>query len=197
MRIIEKYEGFNGFKWLNFDYLPDSKAGRFEIYFEESGDVISKFIQLFNVIFNKSLSNVLIKTFGEESEWGDFCIDTWDAESDEYDYSPENKTEPTSSYLSMLKDSGVEPSFTGFCQCNDLDKFLYIIIHCVMDYKAPYSMMFYDIDNEIVFYLHHSCSFGVYYKELNANVKSIIEVVKKNNLEIKRVNDDRILSFLK
>ncbi|HBF19170.1 MAG TPA: hypothetical protein DDW81_03675, partial [Cryomorphaceae bacterium] len=76
--------------------------------------------------------------------------------------------------------------------CENWDKFLYIALHCIMSHNAPYSMMFYEPKNEFVFYFHHSGSLGIYYKELNNGVKSIINKAKEENLEITNTNDDRI-----
>ena len=190
MKTIIKYhsDSFKEFDWLDFDYLPNSNGYRCEISFQEIEDRVAQSIMLFNSLFKSFQPNFLIKTFGQDNEWGNFCIDTWDIENDRYDYSPANKEEPTASYLKMLKDSNIEPTFTGFCKCIDWDSFLYIILHCIMQHKAPYSMMFYEQNEKFVFYFHHSGSIGLYYKELNEGVKKIIKSVKNEGLLIRNIN---------
>ncbi len=198
MIIIKKYRknDFKGFDWLDFDYLPDSEGYKFEIYFKDSNDQVSQSILFFYSLFKIFLSDILIKNFGHDAEWGNFCLDTWNIDNDRYDYSPDNKKEPTASYLAMLKDSEIEPEYTGFCECIDWDKFLHVTLHCVMAHAAPYSMMFYVPSYELVFYFHHSGSIGVYYRELNSGVKHIIERVRIENLEIKNGNDENVTSAL-
>ena len=198
MKIIRKHlsDDFEGFDWLNFDYLPDSEGYKFEVYFEGVKDLVSQSILFFYSLFQSVLNNVLIKNFGQDAEWGNFCLDTWDMEHENYDYSPHNKEEPTASYLTMLKDSEIEPEYKGFCECTDWDRFLYITLHCVMSHVAPYSMMFYVPDQEFVFYFHHNGSIGVYYKRLNDEINKIIERVRIEDLEIKNANDENLISSL-
>lgn len=187
MRIIEKSsdEDFKGFDWLNFDYLPESDGFKLEIYFKELEDSVAQSILYFDLLFRDCLPDILIHPFKPDGEWGNFCLDIWDIENDKYDYSPENKQEPTASYLLMLRDSKIESDYSGFCKCLNWDKFLYVTLHCVMQHVAPYSMMFYIPNKEIVFYFHHTGSIGVYYKELNEEIRSIIQKAQKENLEIK------------
>ncbi len=198
MKVIKKYRSINfkGFDWLDFDYLPDSKGYKFEIYFDEPKDLVSESILFFYSLFKNFFTDILIKNFGQDGEWGNFCLDTWDMEHDRYDYSPDNKEEPTASYLAMLQDSEIEPDYTGFCKCTDWDKFLYVTLQCVMRHTAPYSMMFYVPNHEFVFYFHHSGSIGIYYKELNDGVKNVIERIRIENLEIKNTNDENLISLL-
>ncbi|UII22647.1 hypothetical protein [Fulvivirga ligni] len=197
MKVVKKYSSndFKGFDWLDFDYLPGSKGFKFEVYFKEPKDLVSKSILIFYSLFRSFLDDVLITTFGQDGEWGNFCLDTWDIENDRYDYSPHNKKEPTASYLSMLNDSGIEPEYNGYCKCINWDKFLYVMFHCVAQHTAPYSMMFYEPKNEFVFYFHHSGSFGIYYKDLNSSIKKVIRKVQEENLEIKNTNDKRVSSI--
>lgn len=188
-KILEKYdiEKFKGFNWLNFDYLPDSKGSKFELYFDESRDLTSKFILLFYSLFKPFLGEILIQTFRPEGIWGNFCIDVWDFDSDKYDYSFHNKSEPTSNFLKMLSENEIEPEYSGYCRCLDWDKFLPIILNCIISHKAPYSLMFYIPNQKLVFYFHHTASFGFYYKELSEGVKYIMERIEIENLDIKHV----------
>lgn len=192
----ERSEVFNGFDWLNFDYLPESNGFKFELYFKEPGDLVSQSILYFHLLFNSLFNEILVQTFRPNSEWGNFCIDTWDIERDKYDYSPENKQEPTASYLAMLRDNHIEPHYSGFCKCFDWDKFLYVTLHCVMEHTAPYSMMFYVPNKEFVFYFHHTGSLGIYYKELNEEIKGVILRADVENLEIKNANDEKIFGLV-
>ena len=49
--------------------------------------------------------------------------------------------------------------------------------------------------HEFVFYFHHTGSIGIYYKELNDEMKSILETIKEENLEIKYANDERVKNY--
>ena len=191
MKIIEKYQPKNliNFDWLDFNYLPDSEGFKFEIYFKDSKNLVTQSISFFYVFFYVFLNDILVRTFNPAGKWGNFCLGTWDIHNDRYDYFPDNKDEFTASYLAMLLDNEIEPNYSGFCKCFDWDKFLYVILNCIMEHKAPYSLMFYVPNHEFVFYFHHSGSLGIYYKQLNDAVKSIIQKVKKEGLEIKNTND--------
>ena len=147
MKIIEKYKkkDFKGFSWLNFYHLTDSDGYKFEVYITEPDDIVSDLILAFYSLYKPFVKEILISEYRPDGQWGDFCLDTWDIENDQYDYSPENKEEPTASYLAMLKDSEIEPNYSGFCKCLDWDKFLSITLNCVAQHTAPYSMMFYFI----------------------------------------------------
>jgi len=189
MRVLKKNNSENNivFDWLNFDYLPNSDGFKFEIYFDDKlDDLVAESILVFYLLFKSSSDNILIKPFGENSKWGDFCLDTWDIENDLYDYSTENKNEPSISYLKMLRENMIEPEYSGYCECNDWDKFLYITLNCVMRHIAPYSMMFYDFRNEFVFYFHHSGSIAIYYKDLNDVVQKILKKATEENMVVKK-----------
>lgn len=189
MLIIRK-TSFQAFNWLDFDDLPKSKGYKFELY-NDCEIAIDEFILQFYSLFKKFTTEIQIGQFGVDSKWGDFCIDTWDFENDKYDYTPENKTQSTSNYLKMLIENEIEPEYKGFCECMNWDEFLPIILDCILKHTAPYSLMFYIPSYNIVFYFHHTGSFGVYYKQLNEGVKHIIERSKKGELEIKNWSDSK------
>jgi hypothetical protein len=194
MRIIEKYRNanFQGFSWLNFDSLPKSDGYKFEAYMAESDDTVTDLILIFYALFKPLVNDIIISDFKPDGKWGDFCIDTWDIQNDRYDYSPDNKKEPTASYLKMLIDCEIEPTYPGFCKCLDWDKFLHITLQCVTQHTAPYSMMFYVPDHEFVFYFHHTGSLGIYYKKLNRGIRDVIKKAQEENMEIKNFSDDRL-----
>lgn len=194
MIVINKNnsDNFMGFDWLDFDYLPDSKGFKFEIYPKESKNLIEESISFFYSLLGDLLNELLIRPFGVNVAWGNYCIDVWDIEKDTYNYSPLNKDEPTASYLSMLIDNNIEADYEGFCKCICWEKFLPIVLQCLMGNVAPYSLMFYEPENKFVFYFHQTGSFGIYYKELNTAVKRILKNIKEENLEIKHTNDDRV-----
>lgn len=198
MKIIKKYNknDFSGYTWLNFDSLSKSDGYKLEVYLNDSKDIVSDLIVIFHELFGKYKSEILVSDFKPDGKWGDFCLDTWDIESEKSDYSPDNKQEPTASYLAMLRDSGIEPIYSGFCKCLDWDKFLNVMLHCVLQHTAPYSMMFYVPDYKFVFYFHHTASLGIYYKELNVEIKHIIKKAQEKNMEIKNFNDDRLISLV-
>lgn len=197
MKILRKVSSnrFNGFDWLNFDYLPDSEGYKFEIYLDQIDNLVPYFVSHFYSLFGQLSDELVIGTFAN-CMWGDFCLDTWDVQNDRYDYSSSNKGEPTASYLDMLHDSEIEPNYQGYCQCVDWNIFLYVTLSCVIKHTAPYSMMFYAPTYEFVYYFHHSGSLGVYYREFNDEIKMIIRKAKEENLEINNTNDARIVSMI-
>ena len=190
MKLLEKIN-FEAYDWLNFESLPNSHGYKFELY-DNSESGIGEFILLFYSLFKKFINDLHIGQFGSKAEWGDFCIDTWDIQNDRYDYSPEGKCKSTSAYLSMLIENEIAPNYTGFCKCHNWDKFLSIILDCIFNHTATYSVMIYVPTYEFVFYFHPTKSFGLYYKELNDGIKHIIEKAKVEGLEIKNANDKRL-----
>ena len=184
MRILRKIKSFDTYRWLDFSNLPNSDGCKFEIHNEDIEVDTSEFIMLFYSLFGNYLDDLIVGQFGEKSSWDDYCIDTWDHKNDRYDYSPKGKTPSTAAYLKMLIDNNIEADYTGFCKCLNWDSFLPIIINCLVSHAAPYSIMTYISDKDVVFYFHHTGSFGVYYKELNDPVKYILERVEHEGLKI-------------
>ncbi|MFZ6014586.1 MAG: hypothetical protein ACOYXT_29875 [Bacteroidota bacterium] len=187
MRVIEKVN-FEAFNWLNFESLPDSNGFKFELYPKTEG-TIDGLMLVFYDLFGRLKNDLVIGQFGIDSRWGDFCIDTWDIENDRYDYSPGDKSESTSNYLRMLAENEVNAEYTGFVKCRDWDKFLPVILDCVLSHTAPYSVMVYAPDHELVFYFHHTGSLGVYYKELNNEVRCVLQKAKEEDMEIVNYTD--------
>lgn len=194
MRLLEKTR-FNAYSWLNFESLPDSKGYKFELY-PNSDLNITELVLLFYSLFKKFIDGLQIGQFGKNAEWGDFCVDTWDLHHNRYDYSPEGKSKSTSAYLNMLIANEIEPDYNGFCKSLNWEKFLPIILDCILSHTASYSVMIYAPNDEFVFYFHHTGSIGVYYKELNNGVMHIIEKAKAEDLEIKNTNDERVLTMI-
>ena len=190
MKVLEKVN-FESYDWLDFESLPNSDGYKFELY-DSSDSGIGEFILLFHSLFRKFINDLYIGQFGSEAAWGNFCIDTWDIQNDRYDYSLEGKRKSTSAYLSMLTENEIAPNYTGFCKCYKWNKFLSIILDCVFDHIATYSVMIYAPSYEFVFYFHHTKSFGIYYKELNDGIKYVLEKAKVEGLEIKYANDKRL-----
>ncbi len=94
----------------------------------------------------------------------------------------------------MLAKNEIKPEYSGFCICLDWDKFLPIILDCIIDHSAPYSLIFYVPNAEFMFYFHYSGSFGLYYKDLSDEIKSIMERAAKEGFQIERSNDERIMN---
>jgi len=183
LNILQK-TNFKGYEWLNFENLLYSKGSKFELHANDDLE-IEEFIILFFSIFGKFINEIQLGQFGTNSEWGNFCIDVWDVENDRYDYSLDNKSETTSLYLKMLFENEIEPTYAGYCKCYDWDKFIPIIINCIINHSAPYSLMFYIPSYEFVFYLHHTNSFGIYYKKANKEIEYIIAKAKTESLEVR------------
>jgi hypothetical protein len=108
--------------------------------------------------------------------WWDFCLDTWNIDTDEYNYELKNKSEESLAYIELLIASGIYTGYSGCCKCNDWGSFLPIILDCVTSHIAPYSPRFCDVENEFFFYFHHTGSIGLYYKKDNDVIKGILEI---------------------
>jgi hypothetical protein len=167
------------FSWVDYEYYPNSAGNRKEIYNNTSPKNIKNLIVTFRDLFNENLSNLIIGQPNVDMEWGQFCIETWNIENDSIDYSFENKSIETIAYLNLLLESGIEFNYKGLCKCKDWDNLLTVVLPCIVNHKAPYSLLFYDIKNNYFFYFHHSFSIGFYYKEKNQAVINICEKIEK------------------
>ena len=182
MKIIEPiHESRLPFKWLNLDYLPNSNCIRKEIYLNEDINVSENLAILFYSLFG-NLKDKLIVSNGF---WGDFCLDSWNPNTNGSNYSLKNKSTETLSYLKALKDSEIEYNYDGNCKCLNWDKFLSIILPCIINHKAPFSPLIYCVEEEFVFYFHHTGSIGFLYKHNNNVVNEVLAMAKENNYIIK------------
>lgn len=185
---------FGVFKWLDYKNLVDSDGYKLEIHSQKDLN-IDEFIVLFYVLFSNYLDDLVIGQFGEDSEWRDFCLDTWDIDKDRYDYNPSNKSEYTKNYLTMLLQNNIPVDYTGHCKCHNWNMFLSVVINCVFNNIAPYSVLIYAPSYDFVFYFHHSKSIGLYYKNLNEELIDIIEKAKLENMTIENFSDQRLAKF--
>ncbi len=178
--ILTKREDINDFpfSWINTEYLPDSKCFKKEIY-TENENINDELMLLFYSLFRDDKSNILIYN----ESWWDFCIDTWNPNNEDYNYSIEGKSTETKSYINMLNNSNIGQGFSGVCSCDDWDSFLSIILNCLISHQAPYSPLFFNKSEEYFFYFHHTGSIGFYYKNETAIVKNILE----------KANDDYLI----
>ncbi|MCD0488083.1 hypothetical protein LPB86_07570 [Pedobacter sp. MC2016-14] len=160
--------------WICVDFLPDSSCCKNEIYLKE-GLIIEGLIEMFYDIFKKYKKNIQIYNYS----WWDFCLDTWDPRTDQYDYELSRKSEETKWYLQILFDSSIEIGYDALCICNDWNIFLKAILKCLTTHKAPYSPIFFDRSNNFFFYFHHSGSIGIYYLEQNDAVIKILDIAKQ------------------
>lgn len=160
------------FDWVNLDYYPDSNAHKCEIYVSPKSNVTEELIILFHTLFKQAENDILLYS----SSWWDFCLDTWNANTDTYDYGIGGKSNESEIYLELLKDSDIEIGFSGTCKCMNWDIFLITTLNCVVSHQAPYGHIFYNIENNFFFYFHHSGSIGFYYKETNHVVETILQI---------------------
>lgn len=180
--IIQKVEMDAGnFSWINYDSYSDSNASKFEIYCKGAEKNAQSLIDLFKHLFDGKFSDLVIGQPSLEMEWGQFCIDTWDFENNLSDYSFEEKSIETIDYLDLLLESKIEFDYKGFCKCNDWTNFLSIVLECILNHKAPYSLLFYNSKEGYFFYFHHTFSLGLYYKELNHTIENILQRAKIAN----------------
>lgn len=176
MTMIKKIE-FTGFDWIDFDFLPDSNASKVEMY-SQTPFMATNFLGDFKKIFDAENKEIVIGQFGKNAKWGDFCMDVWDINKDEYNYELNGKSPETVEYLQMLRENNIEFSYTGYCSCTDWDSFLIVVFNCVMKQVAPYSMIFYDESNKLFFYFHHTSSFGLYFQDYHKASKIIQNAIR-------------------
>ncbi|HLV39854.1 hypothetical protein [Xanthomarina sp.] len=160
--------------WANLDSYTESKGHKNEIYLINNDNLIEGLILMFYTLFRSIKSDIRLY----DPSWWDCCLDTWDPDEDKYDYELEGKSDETKDYLIMLRESSIEIGYSGICKCNDWNKFLSIILTCIVTHIAPYSPVFYDEENDFFFYFHHSGSIGFYYKERNEIVEKILSISK-------------------
>jgi hypothetical protein len=162
MAILKKIGSGLPFEWVNLESYRDSKSFRKEIYLlNDDGDVAASLIMLFYELFGKIKKDLLVY----DNSWGDFCLDTWNVHTSQYNYEPEGKSSVSKAYLVMLQESKIEPSYSGSCSCENWDAYLPVILDCILSHQAPYSPIFYNNKNQFFFYFHHSGGIGLYYKE--------------------------------
>jgi hypothetical protein len=176
MKVIEKLTSGNfPFSWVDVDYYPNSNGEKVEIYLR-NGNGVSELILMFYTLFSKVKADIMIYN----SSWWDYCLDTWDHNKDEYDYSAFNKSEETIRYLGLLEESSIDIGYSGSCRCLNWDRFLSVSLRCLLNHIAPFSPLFYSEDNNFFFYFHHTGSIGFYYKNQYNIVQDILQ---KANLE--------------
>ena len=164
-------------KWADLKYFPASKAQKCEIYLKEYTDTIGGLITLFDNLFGTLKEEITIYN----SSWWDFCLDTWDPNKDQYDYTAsfDNKSKQSINYIRMLQESNIKIGYTGNCKCNNWNKFLEIILECIISHQAPYSPIFYSEEHNFFFYFHHSGSIGLYFKDSEL-VNNILDIAQNN-----------------
>ncbi|SBV94009.1 conserved hypothetical protein [uncultured Dysgonomonas sp.] len=179
MRIIRE-TGQKKFplKWANLKNYPKSKAYRKEIYLKNDNDLVVELKGLFYNLFDKYKTDILIY----DSSWWNFTLDTWNIQNNTYDYSVENKSKETKGYLSMLGNSEIEKGYSGVCECLDWEKYLQIVIPCIVFHEAPYSHIFYNEIENFFFYFHHTGSIGLYYEEESETMLNILNLAEMEYL---------------
>lgn len=172
MQIIDKaYVAEFPLKWADLHYYPGSKGSKIEIYLKDQTDELEGLIYLFHVLFEDVKNRIFIHS----KSWWDYCLEVWDLEKDEYNYSLEDKSPETRAYLSMLLESNIEKDYSGSCKCNDFNTFLPIVLKPVICHAAPYSPIFYSEQYDFFFYFHHTGSIGLYYQNHNEKIRQIID----------------------
>ncbi len=183
MKILQSTLPPQGFSWFNYESYIDSMSYRTELYlpFEEMReeklvrgyDYASRrdnMIDFFKFFFNGHDHNLVVGQEKPDVPWGGFTLDVWKLSGDDFEQKFEfdfkgNLTDETKEYLNLLKSSGIDFKYVGFCTCRDWGAFLRIVLDCVLKNIAPYSPLIYDIQRKIVFYFHHAFSIGIYYQD--------------------------------
>lgn len=163
------------FEWVNTSSYRDSNAFRCEIYLKNQQDMLDSLITLFYSLFGKFKDKLLIYN----KSWWDFCLDTWDIEKDEYNYDLRGKSDETQEYLKILKEAKLPLGYSGCCTCTDWDRFLSVMLTCIISHRAPYSHLFCEPDSKIFFYFHYTGSIGIYYKEESSVIKHLLFTAQK------------------
>jgi hypothetical protein len=158
------------FDWANLNSYRESSSYRKEIYLKDHNSMIEGLIFLFYSLFGHAKNRFIIYN----KSWWDFCLDSWDFNKDEYNYDLESKSAETQEYLKILKESEIQVNYSGCCICMDWDRFLFVVLKCIISHKAPYSPLFCDVEEEYFFYFHHTGSIGIYYKNENDAIKEIL-----------------------
>jgi hypothetical protein len=190
MNALKKIN-FSPFPWLNLEYLPDSQGQKFELNAQVNSSS-AEFIAAISSIFQPYSSTFIIGHQGEPGIWGDFCIDTWDFKNNVQNFQIKGKSPETQRYLQFLEENGVEPEYFGCCICKSWDIFIPIVWECVKSHNAPYSPIFYNLEHEYMFYIHHSFSVGVYYLQLNNGILEILSRSAFEKMEITNSTDPRV-----
>ncbi|SDL17516.1 hypothetical protein [Siphonobacter aquaeclarae] len=178
MKVLSKVvEPCLPFRWFDSDGYRNSDAFRKEIYLKEEIDLQEHLVILFYNLFGKNKSDLIISN----KYWGAFCLDTWDLNSEDLNVELKEKSETSRSYLKMLVDSGIGYEYKGLCVCNDWGRFLSVILSCVLNHEAPYSPLFYNLNEQFLFYFHHTGSIGLYYRKENDVIKDIFHCAKGND----------------
>jgi hypothetical protein len=164
------------FEWADTNFFRNSVAYRKEIYLKEQNNLIENLVFLFHSLFGCVKNKLLIYN----EAWWNFCLDTWNINTDEYNYDLEGKSVETQKYLRMLKQSQLQLDYSGCCVCKEWDFFLYIVLECIINQKAPYSPLFCDMENKFFFYFHETGSIGLYYKEENDVIQQILTKAYEN-----------------
>lgn len=170
------------FKWANLEYFPESEAFKKEIYLSNwQGDLITGLTALFEDLFCDIKDDVYVYN----DSWGDFCLETWNIQRDDYNYTLHDKSSVVRNYLAMLEESQIEPDYSGSCRCLNWDAFLTIVLKCIISGQAPYSPIFYSGLDDFLFYFHHSGSIGLYYRDgCNKRIRKILETSDKKYLVV-------------
>ncbi len=181
MKVLDKrVESRIPFDWLNLEDMASSSCFRVEIYLPDGVNPNEHLKAMFYQLFTNFKYDLVVAN----GRWGDFCLDIWNPETDEYDYALDDKEAETRSYLEMLLQSNIEFDYEGLCVCKDWDSFLDAVIPCVTNHLAPFSPMLYNVDEQFVFYFHHTGSIGLLYRNQTKTIDDICACAKLNGYSI-------------
>lgn len=181
MKVLEKiHEVRLPFDWVDLEFLPNSSCFKKEIYLKTETPLVEELGVLFHLLFGTVKESLTISN----GQWGDFCLETWNPNTNEYDYQFEGKSEEAKAYLNLLVDSNIEFDYSGFCCCKRWDSFLSVVLPCIVNHKAPFSPLFYNIQDQFLFYFHHTGSIGLLYVNENDVIKQLLDDASRNGYAI-------------
>lgn len=183
MPVLEKINyHFENTIWVDStrNSLPFKDGYKLEIFHQDSKDGIQDLVKMFTDLFAFGKNNLIIGKFPLDTQWGAFCIDSYNIGTNEINYDFISSSNETIAYLNMLLESGINFDYMGVCKCNDWSFFLDVILRCIILHIAPYSPCIYNIRDKYFFYFHHTISIGVLYKERSEAIEEIIAISQKN-----------------
>ena len=77
------------------------------------------------------------------------------------------------SYQEMLVDGRIDPEYEGACKCNDWLAFFEFAFETVVKKEVLYSPLFFSLEHNLVFYMHHSGEIGIYYTKPNLCIENL------------------------
>ena len=185
LMIRKSYNISNSFSWLTLiDNKPD--CNKFEVSWDHLGDDIDVYQKVLNLIFKSDIQKLVVGPCVPGFSWNDFA---------NVYYEPENFVKPTLihpefdniyeiNFMNMMVDNNIEYDYCGYCKINKWDDFIQLVLNVILNVGGTDSLKFYNKDDQYCFYIHYTCSIGIYYKVINESIKNILKVCEELKLKV-------------